>query len=410
MKNLSPKITFACLLVIGSLAAAAFAVDPPPDGGYPNENTAEGDNSLLLLTSGADNTAIGFNALYNNTTGIQNTAVGSFALTANTVGYNNTAVGKTALQSNTTAIDGVAIGVAALQLNSTGNFNVAVGLSALTLNTTGTLNTALGTSALYYNNGNSNTALGTNALTYNRSGGSNTAAGHQALYNTTGSGNIGVGDMAGVNLTTGNNNIDLGNAGAAAETNTIRVGTQGTQTATYFAGIRGTPITGGLAVGITADGQLGVRASSARFKEAIKPMDKASEAILSLRPVSFRYRKELDPKSEPQFGLIAEEVAKVDPDLVVIDTKGQSFSVRYEEVNAMLLNEFLKEHRKVESLETTVAQQRDDFRSAFAQQKDLRSTVAQQQRQIDALRSQMQTVSDQRAASQTAPPLLVKSR
>ncbi|MEO7723368.1 MAG: hypothetical protein ABIU29_01570 [Chthoniobacterales bacterium] len=129
-----------------------------------------------------------------------------------------------------------------------------------------------------------------------------------------------------------------------------------------------------------------------------------------MRPISFRYRKELDPKSAPQFGLIAEEVAKVDPDVVVTDTKGQPFSVRYEEVNAMLLNEFLKEHRKVESLETTVAQQRHDFRSALAQQKDLWSTVAQQERQIDALTSQMQMVSDQLAAIQTAPPMLVKSR
>ena len=163
-----------------------------------------------------------------------------------------------------------------------------------------------------------------------------------------------MGVVAGFNLTTGDNNIDIGNGGVAGEAGIIRIGTAGTQTATFIAGIREAPLAHGaaVAVGITADGQLGVRASSARFKEAIKPMDKASEAIFSLQPVTFRYKKELDPQALPQFGLVAEQVAKVNPDLVARDAEGKPFTVRYEEVNAMLLNEFLKEHRKVKSRAT----------------------------------------------------------
>jgi len=207
-----------------------------------------------------------------------------------------------------------------------------------------------------------------------------------------------LGYLAGENLTTGNNNIDIGNLGVAGESNTIRVGTVGTQTATFIAGIRETPLAQGvaMAVGITADGQLGVKASSARFKEAIKPMEKASEAIFSLKPVTFRYKKELDPKATPQFGLVAEEVAKVDPDLVARDAAGKPFTVRYEEVNAMLLNEFLKEHRKV--------QEQD------GKQKKLEATVTQQQKEIQALTAslkaqaaQIQKVSDQLGARTPAP-------
>jgi len=207
------------------------------------------------------------------------------------------------------------------------------------------------------------------------------------LSNKTGRNNIALGYQAGHNLTTGNYNIDIGNDGVAGESAIIRIGTGGTQTATFIAGIREAALAHGVAVGvgITTDGQLGVRASSARFKEAIKPMDKASEAILSLRPVTFRYKKELDPKATPQFGLVAEEVAKVDPDLVARDAVGKPFTVRYDEINAMLLNEFLKEHRKVEEQGAEIA--------------ELKAALAKQAAQI-------QKVSDQ-LGKKALPPRIV---
>src|SRR5262249_51877584 len=169
----------------------------------------------------------------------------------------------------------------------------------------------------------------------------------------------------------GDNNILIANVGVATQSSTIRVGTLGTQTATFIAGIRGVALGGTQPVGVNAQGQLGVRSSSARFKEAIKPMGEQSAAILSLRPVSFRYKKELDPSGDAQFGLVAEDVAKVASELVVRDEQGKPLSVRYEEVNAMLLNEFLKEHRKVEKLEATVAQQRKDFEALIAQVQEM---------------------------------------
>jgi hypothetical protein len=157
-----------------------------------------------------------------------------------------------------------------------------------------------------------------------------------------------------LNLTTGSYNIDIGNEGVAGDANTIKIGVQGTQAATYIAGIHGATVAGGVEVVVDAAGQLGVKTSSARFKEEIKPMDEASEAILALKPVTFRYKKELDPQGIPQFGLVAEQVEKVDPDLVVRDEKGQVYTVRYEAVNAMLLNEFLKEHQRVQELQGRV--------------------------------------------------------
>jgi Chaperone of endosialidase len=175
-----------------------------------------------------------------------------------------------------------------------------------------------------------------------------------------------LGAFAGKNLTTGSSNIDIGTAGVANESFTIRIGDVGTQGPTYIAGIRGATVASGVEVVVGTDGLLGTVSSSARFKEAIKPMDQASKAILALRPVTFRYKRELDPRGIPQFGLVAEEVEKVNPDLVARDGDGRANTVRYEAVNAMLLNEFLKEHSKVLELKAALAQQQREIRALAA--------------------------------------------
>jgi hypothetical protein len=341
---------------------------PPPDGGYPNQNTAEGDNALFNLTTGFDNTAVGFNALFSNTTGFDNTATGAFALQNNTTGRRNTANGSGALFHNTT-----------------GNVNTANGINALGANTTGTHNTATGAQALVGNTtGNGNTAFGIGTL----------------AANTTGSFNIAVGYNAGANLTTGRDNIDIGTLGVAGESNTMRIG-NAKQTTTFITGISGVAVTGA-PVMVNAAGQLGVAASSRRFKEAIKPMDKASEAILALKPVSFHYKKKLDPDGIPQFGLVAEQVAKVNPALITRDREGKPYTVRYDAVNAMLLNEFLKEHRKVQELEATIAQ----LKSCAGKQE---TASARQQRQIEALTAGLQRVSAQLEVSRPAPQVAAEN-
>jgi hypothetical protein len=340
------------------------AVVPAPDGGYPNFNTAEGENALFSLTTGVFNTALGGQALFSNTNGNTNTAVGLNALFSNK-GSQNVAVGGQALQSNTTGFQNAAIGWRALFMNTIGFHNTATGPEALLRNTTG----------------NHNTATGDLALGSNTTGNFNTTDGaHSLVLNTTGTLNIVLGFAAGQNLTTGSNNIDVANGGVAAESNTIRIGNQvafsdmdgimhPAHTKTFIAGIHGVAVTGA-AVVVSSSGQVGVAPSSARFKDEIKPMDKASEAILALKPVTFRYKKELDPEGIPQFGLVAEQVAKVNPDLVAHDAKGKPYTVRYEVVNAMLLNEFLKEHRKVQELEATVAQQHKGIEVLAAQLKE----------------------------------------
>ena len=245
----------------------------------------------------------------------------------------------------------------------------------------------------------------------NTTGGGNTAVGVVALVlNTTGSNNIALGVSAGFNLTTGNNNIDIGNAGVTAESDTIRIGISGGQTRTFVAGISGVGVTGTPVV-VDGNGQLGVVLSSQRFKDEITPMDEASEAILALKPVTFRYKHELDPKGMLQFGLEAEEVEKVNPNLVARDAKGEVYTVRYEAVNAMLLNEFLKEHRKVEEQsrkvheqEATIAELKKDFRTTVArQQKEFESKIACQQEQIEALSAGLQRVSAQLEVTKAAP-------
>ncbi len=274
----------------------------------------------------------------------------------------------------------------------------------------------MGQNALLENTiGGDNTAIGHNAIDANTTGNFNTAIGVGALDgNSIGSNNTAIGFSAGYQIT-GDNNIAIGNAGVAGKSGIIRIGTAGTHTATFIAGIRETPLAQGaaIAVGITADGQLGVRASSERFKEAIKPMDKTSEAIFSLQPVTFRYKKAFDSQALPQFGLVAEQVAKVNPDLVARDAEGKPFTVRYDEVNAMLLNEFLKEHQKVETLEATVVAQQKGFES---QQKQSQAIAARQQNEIAALTAalkaqaaQIQKVSDQLRVKTVAPRIVANN-
>jgi len=242
------------------------------------------------------------------------------------------------------------LGEDALLNNTTGSFNMAIGFNALFSNTTGDSNSASGYRAMLTNTtGSHNTANGFAALFNNLTGKQNTAIGFDALFNNAaGKNNIAVGFNAGI-LVTGSNNIDIGNEGLLAESNTIRIGKTGTQTRTSIAGIYGVPLAQGVGVMVSPNGHLGTITSSARFKEAIKLMDKTSEAILSLQPVTFRYKHELDPDGIPQFGLVAEEVEKVNPDLVARDEQGKPYTVRYEAVNAMLLNEFLKTRRQIDA-------------------------------------------------------------
>jgi len=375
-------------LVLGSFALAqrAPAVTPAPDGGYPGGNTAEGQNALFSLTTGTYNTAVGFLSLRNNTGGQFNTAIGAGALLSNTtgsedtpegviIGSQNTATGAGALLSNTTGFQNTANGAFALFSNTEGTANTAIGDDALVSNTTGVGNTAIGAAALDNNTtGNNNTAVGVSALVNNTTGFANTAVGQAALgNNTTGADNIAIGLDAGNHIVTGNGNIDIGNNPVADESDTIRIGDM--QTRTFINGIHDTMIAG-TGVVVSASGQLGVPASSARFKDDIKPMNKASEAILALKPVTFRYKKEIDPARIPQFGLVAEEVEKVNPDLIVRDKKGKPFSVRYDAVNSMLLNEFLKEHKKVATQEATIK----ELETVVSQQE---STIAEQQKGID---------------------------
>jgi uncharacterized protein (DUF2141 family) len=326
---------------------------PPGPAATPNPNLGDRGNQ---------NTSEGYQALSSNPTGPANTANGAFALFSNTTGSSNTATGFSALNGNTIGEFNTANGYQALFSNTIGYWNTANGYQALFLNTTGGSNTATGVGALGSNTIDSNnTADGFDALSNSTSGFDNVALGAEAAgVLTTGSNNIVLGAQAGDFLTAGNNNIYIGNPGAA-ESNTIRIGgvTQPglvSQTMTFIAGIAGTPVFG-TGVVVNAAGQLGMSSSSQRFKDDIKPMETASEAILALRPVTFRYKHEIDPNGIPQFGLVAEEVEKVNADLVSRDAQGKVFTVRYEAVNAMLLNEFLKEHRTVEDLNATVAKQ-----------------------------------------------------
>jgi hypothetical protein len=350
------------VIVCFAISPMAQAVVPAPDGGYPSFTTAEGTKALQTLTTGSANTAVGWFSLGSVTTGSFNTATGAGSLLFNTAD-DNTAFGAAALLFNTIGTENTATGADALGSNNGGNGNTANGAFALSGNSVGTANTATGGAALLSNtNGNFNTATGFSALSANMTGNGNTAMGHYALAITTGSGNTGLGANAGSALTSGANNIDIGVdvIGVAGESNTIRIGANLPETpgasACHIGGIfnqSGDPASM-TAVGIDATGKLATVLSSRRFKHDIRPMDKASEAILALKPVTFHYMS--DTKNTPCFGLIAEEVAEVNPDLVVRNKDGDIYTVRYDQVNAMLLNEFLKEHKTVQEQGATIAE------------------------------------------------------
>jgi Chaperone of endosialidase len=411
-------LLIALTLVCFGLSPMAQAVTPPPDGAYPGENTAEGDDALFSLTTGRDNTAIGDDALKHNTTGNLNTAIGAnalkknrtgggntasgaSALVANTTGLDNTANGYGALFSNTAGIANTANGVFALLFNTTGNFNTAIGVDSLFNNTTGNFNTASGGALGSNTTGNDNTADGFDALAVNETGSNNTAVGFLALSNNRlGNNNIALGALAGGSLTTGSNNIDIGNAGVTGESAKIRIGTTGAQNNTFIAGISGVTVAGGVGVVIDSNGQLGTTTSSARFKQDIQAMGEASDALLALKPVTFRYKRQIDPDGIPQFGLVAEEVEKVNPALVARDAKGEVYTVRYEAVNAMLLNEFLKAHRKAQQQEATITQLKKDFGA----------TIAQLTARLEEQAAQIQKVSAQLEASKSAPQVVLNNQ
>ena len=391
--------TILLVLACFVLSPVAQAKQPTEDRGNGN-SAAENVDALNLSTTGSNNTAHGWFSLFSNTSGSGNTADGFQALYSNTTGNSNTATGVQVLASNTSGDENTANGSGALSRNTTGSRNTANGVDALFNNTTGFQNTATGGSALLSNTtGNKNTANGFDALLHNTEGFNNTAVGFGALRNeTTGIGNIALGTEAGGNLDTGNDNIYIGSFGPgspSSESNTIGIG-KGFEEQTFLHGIFGVTSAGGAGVFVNEDGKLGTTTSSCRFKDGIKPMESASEALFSFKPVTFRYKKEIDPAGTSQFGLVAEEVEKVNPDLVVRDNEGKPYSVCYEAVNAMLLNEFLKEHRKNEEQEATITQ--------------LKRDSAEQQRQIETLTTGLQRVSDHLELNRSARQIAVNKQ
>ena len=306
-------------------------------------------------STGNRNTALGEFALASNTTGSDNTSVGAFSCNANRTGNSNTAVGSFALISNITGDVNTAIGSGTMPNNTSGNANTAVGVNALNSNTTGGSNTALGFQALFSN---------TTAL-------NNTAVGAGALALGRGTGNIGLGFQAGRNVTNGSNNIHIGNIAPGDESNTIRIGT--TQTATFLAGVDGVTIPSGSQVFIDSNGQLGTFTSSLRFKEDVADMGNTSDSLMKLRPVTFHYKT--DGSHLLQYGLIAEEVAKVYPDLVQYDDQGKPFTVRYHLINVMLLNELQKEHGRTQELQAQVTEQKAQLEEQEARLKRLEALL-----------------------------------
>jgi hypothetical protein len=440
------------ILACFALSQSAKGVVPPPDGGYPGFNTAEGQNVLFSLTTGSANTAVGWFSLESVTTGSFNTATGAGTLLFNTADA-NTAFGAASLLFNTTGSNNTAVGTSALVSNTTGEFNNAVGASSLRFNTDGDSNNALGEGALFNNQigssntaigdvalasndsdgaglGNANTAVGAAALFSNTDGASNNAVGFNALGsnvdglfnnvmgfdamadNVSGAGNVAIGDSAGTGVE-GDFNIYIGafagpvpSPAPVAESETIRIGDV-FNTACFIGGIRGQTASGGVAVFIDADGKLGTVTSSARFKDDIKPMGKASEALFSLKPVTFRYKKEIDSKGAPQFGLVAEDVEAFNPDLVVRDHEGRPYSVRYDQVNAMLLNEFLKEHCTVEEQQGTIGQLKSNAAKQEATISELKTDMGVLTAQLKEQAAQIQKVSARIEMNHPPPQMAV---
>jgi hypothetical protein len=400
MKTNTPFLILVSMLIGFAFLQSALAVVPPPDGGYPGFNTAEGTNALKNLTSGVGNTAAGWDSLFSATTASFNTATGAGTLLFNTAD-SNTATGAAALLNNTTGDGNVANGAFALLSNTTAGGNTAVGFDALR-NDTGCCNTAVGWSALLNNTtGEGNTATGVNALNQNTTGINNSGLGWGALrFNGTGTDNTAVGLVAGQSIT-GSFNICIGSQvwGVPGESNTIRIGDNlpsGTgQSACHIGGIWA-QAGGAQAVFVDATGKLGAQVSSRRFKEEIRQMDEASQALFALTPVSFCYKKEIDPTGTTQFGLVAEDVAKVNPDLVIRDREGKPYTVRYDQVNAMLLNEFLKEHKAFNEEQRKVQEQG--------------ALIARLEKQVEALTAGLQKVSAQVEMSRPAAQMVGKNQ
>jgi hypothetical protein len=408
-KQNTTKFTTILLFALScfALCPMAQAVSPPPDGCYPGFTTAEGCNAVQNLTTGAGNTGVGWHSLFGTSTGNYNTGVGAGTLVINN-GDSNTATGAAALLLNTSGTQNTAVGTDAMVHNDTGTDNTAVGAFALFNNIDGSGNTAVGVNALFSHTavgpascafgglalysdqtGQGNSAFGGSALYSNISGGFNTAVGTGALAFSNGGYNIALGVNSGSNVTTASSVICIGASGANVD-NSFFV-------ANVYSNVQPIVGTDPDSVTITSSGRLGRgNVSSRRYKHDIQPMEKASEVLYALKPVSFRYNKEYDAMQTLAFGLIAEEVAEVYPDLVGRNPEGEPESVRYEQVNAMLLNEFLKEHKKVQELEATMAQQRKSFESR----------LAQQQTQIESLSAGLQKVSAQIEMSR-APQVVV---
>ena len=349
-----------------------------------NDNTAVGTAALLLNTTGVDNTAVGVAALENNS-GDSNTANGAFALFSNITGFDNIALGWEALYSNTEGSNNTAVGLNALFSNTASN-NTAVGLNALLDDTTGDRNTAVGVSALQQNiSGITNTAVGYQALLSDNTGGGNTAIGSDALASASGNANIAIGYEAGSAVTSADSVIAIGTPGANVSNSC------------YIGGIAGQTVgAGGTTCYVDNDGKLGVFLSARRFKTDIADMGNPGEALVALRPVTFHYKHELDKTGIPQFGLVAEEVARLDPDLVTHNAKGELSTVRYEAVNAMLLNEFLKEHQTVQELKSAAVKQE--------------AMIASQQKQIEALTAGLRKVSVQLKLNKASPQTVLNNR
>jgi hypothetical protein len=417
-------VTLVALLIVGftALLPKSQAVVPAPDGGYPGGNTAEGQNALFRLDTGGFNTAVGWLSLRSLSAGSFNTAVGAGTLFANTADE-ITACGAAALLSNTTGEGNTAHGAFSLFSNTEGNFNTAVGDRALFGNTTGSGNTANGIHALFNNTegsdntasghfalgantmGSNNTANGASALSSNTAGVQNTASGTFALSQSTGDNNTTVGSGALQSSTTGSGNIAMGaSAGSDVTTasNVIAIGASGDDLGNscfigqIYTNVQPQVGTDPDLVTMNSRGRLGrANVSSRRYKHDIQPMDKASETIYALKPVSFRYHKQYDATQTIVFGLIAEEVAEVHPDLVGRNHQGQPESVPYEQINAMLLNEFLKQHKLVEEQQATIAQLKREMQTVVVRLKEHDSEIQEVSDQVQMNGSTARVVSNQ---------------